>query len=659
MKTFQHKEWLLIFLAIIFSLGVRLIHLERGWKQYHDLFFYEGRPLLVGMDAYYYLRLTRDLLEHRYLPHDELRAAPRLKPPPLLVVLSATLSRLSGVHIEWWAFFLPPLLASFLVVPLYLWGRVFGGPWGGFLTALLGAGTWYWYSRTPLGRFDTDCLLPFFIFIIPYLFFLMAQKGPSWGRISLLVILSLLFLWWWPPAKVVIFPLLLVSYGATCLLVSGKKRWWRLLALGGAFLSLGVLFLPLKGLSSEIASHLNEAKELLNMLLGHPIGPVKIQISELQPPDLTFLKKALGPHLTFVFLALGGLLYLITHSFRTFISLLFPLLLALLALWARRFFIYVVPFYALGLATLLAWPMGQLRTSSWRWLWALGALLLVGWNALPSIKESMLPVINRNLVSLVVTLQERTPPKTLVWCWWDYGYLVQYYAERPTFADGGFQQPWRVLALARPLGMRQDHLARAWIRLFAQKGPNFLLRLAKRWGWARTLQLLEEALLGQENQLSKFLRGPKSSKDVVLFLPYLQFRSASWARYSLWQGGPLPQATSKIIYDANPDLDTNKGILTVRQHGQHIKIPIYKALYLDFFPFPRVRQHFFFPKHREGLVWIRPLQALYSFLFDKRTSQSLAVRFLFWETNRLSQKAESFEMLIYQPLVGGVFKVLP
>ncbi len=45
--------------AIIFSLGIRFMHLQTGIKHYRQLFFLEnGTPLMTAMDAYYYLKIT-------------------------------------------------------------------------------------------------------------------------------------------------------------------------------------------------------------------------------------------------------------------------------------------------------------------------------------------------------------------------------------------------------------------------------------------------------------------------------------------------------------------------------------------------------------------------------------------------------------------------
>lgn len=656
MERFRRWEWALILLAILFSLAIRLVHLERGWKRYHDLFFYEGRPLLVGMDAYYYLRLTKDLLEHRYHLKDELRPGLRPSPPPLLVVITALLKKITNVPLEWWAFFLPPLFASFLVFPLYLWGRLFQGPLTAFGASLLGGGTFYWYTRTSLGRFDTDALLPFFVFLIPYLFLRIAQKGLSKTRGLALLVLTILFVWWWPPAKIMIFPLLFLSYGATWPLVEGPKKRRRGLALLAAFLSLGLFFLPFHFFPPWVVPYLREGKELLFMLLGRPIGPIVVRISELRPPDLSFLSEALGPHIIFPLGGLGGLFFLAYKRARFFFVLLFPLLLALLSFWARRFFIYVVPFYAWGWAFLCSVSFSCSRKRLWALFFGVLFCFLVLLNAIPCLQKTMLPVVDRNFVSLVSTLKEKTPPRTLVWCWWDYGYLVQYYAERPTLADGGFQQPWRILVLSRPLGMKDEERARRWIKLFVQAGPELFKELVSHLGVRKTLELLEDTLSGKPTDLAPFLKKRKPTQGVVLFLPYRMFRTSNWARYSYWEGGRLPQATSRILYTPAPDFDVQRGILTLKTRDKLEKIPLKRAFLVDFRPFPKIRNRFEFPNPK-GLVWFRPLQARYSFLFDQKTTQGLAVRFLFFDSARLAQTPSPFQLLFYKPLTGGVFKV--
>jgi hypothetical protein len=51
--------------------------------------------------------------------------------------------------------------------------------------------------------------------------------------------------------------------------------------------------------------------------------------------------------------------------------------------------------------------------------------------------ENYLPGIDRSWVDSLTQLRDTTPPDTIVFAWWDYGYWTKYFAERRVVADGG------------------------------------------------------------------------------------------------------------------------------------------------------------------------------------------------------------------------------
>jgi len=51
-----------LIIALAFSAGIRLIHLEKGFKQYLNPLLENDTPLMTTLDAYYYLKLTDDYL---------------------------------------------------------------------------------------------------------------------------------------------------------------------------------------------------------------------------------------------------------------------------------------------------------------------------------------------------------------------------------------------------------------------------------------------------------------------------------------------------------------------------------------------------------------------------------------------------------------------
>ena len=72
-----------------------------------------------------------------------------------------------------------------------------------------------------------------------------------------------------------------------------------------------------------------------------------------------------------------------------------------------------------------------------------------------------------------------------IWCWWDIGYLSQYWSDRGTFIDGGSQKPQRTYFTAFPLTTTNQRLASQWIKFFLIQGETGFNRLKKKFGTRR------------------------------------------------------------------------------------------------------------------------------------------------------------------------------
>ena len=75
--------------------------------------------------------------------------------PPLLSLLTAAISSVTGIPLLRIAVFLPPLLGILLVLPVFFLGRHLGGTVCGLLSALFAATSGYYLYRSSLGFFDT------------------------------------------------------------------------------------------------------------------------------------------------------------------------------------------------------------------------------------------------------------------------------------------------------------------------------------------------------------------------------------------------------------------------------------------------------------------------------------------------------------------------
>jgi len=154
---------ILIVAAISFSAHVRLEQYDL-WKESPDRYFAEGKPLLTTSDAYYWIRLAQEYRDGAYHAgeNDRLRAYPdganRVWPVPLLSLMLATASAISGVDLFETGIYLIPLLAGLFMLPLGLYCWRIGLPSAAILGGLITLFCREYFTRTSIGRVDTDAL---------------------------------------------------------------------------------------------------------------------------------------------------------------------------------------------------------------------------------------------------------------------------------------------------------------------------------------------------------------------------------------------------------------------------------------------------------------------------------------------------------------------
>ena len=108
--------------AVLFSLGIRFVHLERDFKETHKLYFFENNlPLMTTLDAYFYLRIAKIASSEGPYSHYSATSL------PLLSVIPAAIHDATGAQLEKIAFYLPPLLSCLMILIYFWWGREFGG----------------------------------------------------------------------------------------------------------------------------------------------------------------------------------------------------------------------------------------------------------------------------------------------------------------------------------------------------------------------------------------------------------------------------------------------------------------------------------------------------------------------------------------------------
>ena len=528
-----------IFLAIFLALGIRFKDGPQ-WQKYRAFFFYQNHPNLLGLDSYYYLRLAKELKTGTYKPIDEKRCLPELahrpKPPPLISVLTAGLGHF--FPLPWVAFFLSSLLSCIIIIPYFLWGRQLGNYLTGFMAATLGVSSFFYYYRTQLGWFDTDCLNVFFILIIPYFFYCYYESN-KYLYLFLTLIFSMLFCWWWMPAKYIIVFLLGLPFLASVFFYKQKKSTIYLKIIFVCVLSFIFLLKYHQGLSN-----------LFKFIAKEPQGTfpnIAASISELGHPKWSELARLITGNLFGFFVGIIGILSLWRFRPRQMSFLVVPLGIGLLCFFSKRFCLFFIPFISLGIAY-ICWSLGkeikERGNTFFSYIFMAFLFLLVLFSNLKAdFSYKPYPQYPSFMAQGLNKIKHTASKDAAIWCWWDIGYLSQYWSNRGTFIDGGSQKPQRTYFTAFPLTTTNQRLASQWIKFFLIQGETGFNRLKKKFGTKKAINVLKTVLSVSKEQargyLEKYNLGqswlnfffPPKNREVYLVLDRSLIDKAYWWYY--------------------------------------------------------------------------------------------------------------------------------
>lgn len=569
-KHWAAVHWMVLIFIVLMSLWLRMDDLI-AWRHQPHRAFYDGQPLLITFDGYYYLSLARDLQKDTYDPADLMRGVPdpqsRPAPPPLISVLAAFLSSLLSVSLNWVGVLLPPLLGIGLAVPLYLFGRLYGGRMMALVAVCTGLCANYYLYRSNLGWFDTDCMNVTFAFSITYLFVRFGLEN----RLRRYIYLAgggvgyLLFLMWWDQAAqavtlISIAPLLIV------LLLfyrpKGRERW---IAVGIAVTLLAAV-LVWQG-SQPFVSAYKKVMGTLGYLSKQQAGDFpNIGVSIFEQKRLTLealVRKTMGNYPAF-FVGLAGIGWLIWRKKREAAALGILFLLGCFSfLFARRFLIFLNPFVAIGIGFVLQklWDMrrqwGQLQ-----YVAPLLALLVCFATAWSSIGKVYWPKEIPPIIAGMDYLAKESAENAVVWAWWDHGYPLLYWGQRATVNDGSVHGGLRTVCNALPFAVRDQKLAANFMHFYVVRGTRGMKQLFQTMGGAdqgmRLLYAVLEAGAGQageviaraglapEGQWRNFFF-PPIARDIYLFLDLRVARTTYWWYwFGTWDVGRKDGRRSKF-----------------------------------------------------------------------------------------------------------------
>lgn len=650
-------------LACIVNVGAHLALLPQFDS--HSRYFNEGDRLQVTPDGYYFLRMAADWGAGAYTLSDPYRPGLRPQPAPPLSVLASFAASVTGASLGNVAFFLPPILASLLTGLVLAIGLAAGSLRFGLCAAVLLVTSEAWFSRTALGVFDTDCLIPLIFFGLLYTLYRL--HSGSWSWLLAVAGLSALLHYWWPQAGLpmaafcigvfalsAVFPgqgkklvktvLILMAAAALALTFSGSGASW-----GGW---LGRFF-------ASLDSH-------VRFLMGSQhaaFAQTGWTIEELMPMGFKAALNLLGGHWLLSCVSLVGVgFFLLARpliGYYIIVPSLFFWVCSLVA--GNRFIMFAALGYALG----LGWLCGEIfprcintarrHTRNAVAFAVCSVVLAVGlWSIYDG--HGVVPTYDASEVALARTVDKVADKDAAVWSWWGPGYMIQHFGKRETFFDGGLQGPKKAFIAALPLACDDPYLARNWIKFFSVH-PNGLDRLAVHLGQQRAMEFLLLVMSRPQrlNELAGRYKVPSNlarqswlfpERDVYLVLLGDMLLRNSWLSIGTWRPGMNDKREAPIFAFnlSEAGFDRELGIL-VPESGQRIQYS--KLLFIG----PDGLSH-------DNPSSVGPIVALVKgldvgYVIPEDQFQAMAFQLLYI----YPRSVPGFAPVSYNPFVGGIWRV--
>ncbi len=492
-----------------------------------------GTPYLLEPDAYYYLRYAENIANHGHQgetledgrPFDTLRHAPQGAEAPwtLLPAVEAGWFKLARIlspetTILRTSFFLPVALGIISIALIFaLAFTIFKRTEAAFFASLLFAVHPYLFRQNMAGFTDTPSLimplsLAFFLSILWLI------EGNKWQRVTagIGVIASLFALkhtwngWFFVLGIAAAF---CISAGIYTIIKQGvrKKILFTTLGIGTAL----ILLLFQQGYVRKIMVKLQ-----LTGMQG-----IQTTVKELARPTFPEFISALGDPLfsLILLIAAGWLCYRIIRrnaSLPELFIFIWLIIMLLPALRTLRFMFFVVPPATILVGGLMlkmqqssAGLTSSLHIASKRIASFLLLILLpfiVGATMLDTSNVPLSPMTDAT-AETALWLRQNTGPGAIINTWWDYGYVWQYSARRPTFIDAGpsTRSHW----IAKALISEDELYAKNVFRMLDCKGLTAYNTYRKELG-ANSTTVLEEVLRQPKEHAEKTL-AKKNIADLI------------------------------------------------------------------------------------------------------------------------------------------------
>lgn len=555
----KRKATVLFLLCIVSAVGFYIRYDNIGfWLENRDRFFFPGQdiPVTRSVDSYYYLNIAGDLLDGHVERTDAQRQAPKQFEKkvslPLLSVILALGSKISGKSLEWTAILLPPFFGWMLAIPVYLLAALLFGQsvpaqkasdpvavsLAGLTAALFAVISPPFASRSSIGWFDTDILNVTFLCALTYAALRAATaKNARDLTLSLAAyaLLTGLFTMWWDMATTPVIAFSLGYLVLAALFNFNAARQKSNIKIFAIFLAgLCLFFIWLLG-ESVIMLPVNLIKVIRYSFSVDTIGthfPYAGQLAAEQQ-DVSFMdiaEKVAGIRWIF-FLSLAGIALAAWITRQYFVFILPWLVLLLLATRSHRLMIFPGVIFGLGMGAIAFQSCISLRKiHALRLPAVLIPLAILAWFPYTYTQTNFTkaPISSSLLYDSFKKLSPEIPGGSLIWASWGHGHPLVFYTGAKTIGDGIFHPPELVYAQYLPFATTSPRLAANWICFYATHGLDGLKKTNLLLGgnsddWSKGIPALKKLLAGGIEQSRLLLRrdhgfSPGETEDLLSFL---------------------------------------------------------------------------------------------------------------------------------------------
>ena len=475
--------FLIMTLVYIFGVACRFFWIY--WASGIEQFSFDGELIMTTNDAFANAEGARDMIAGFHQPGD---LSPYGASIPTLAFL---LSKILPVNLNSITIYMSVFLAPLVAVPIILIAREYKILGAGIIAALLACVLPGYYVRTLGGYFDSDMLNIVLPMLIIWALIRLTQNS-SQRNLILPAVFMALYSWWYPSSyslNLAIMGMFLfctlifdrrneINYKATILMAvavinfktyygdytiivnyilllrivliaslyflmiklpssQSKKFLW---ILGTLVVVLFIYFGGLDPVLSKMKAYLGKsAGKVSGTFYFYGVGNT---INEVANTDFMKFMGYSSGNISIFICAMAGLI-LMFIKFRSFILALPMLLLGFLAFFGGvRFTMYITPIIAFGFAYFLYFTLNYFEIRVW--LRNSMLIVLTCLALLPSLdyiyKFRVAPVLMRGAVAPLAELKNKVDREDYVVSWWDYGYLIRYYADVKVVADPGGRQ---------------------------------------------------------------------------------------------------------------------------------------------------------------------------------------------------------------------------